>query len=252
VFYSLSKILDLLVTPIGWTLLLLAASVLLRRRRAAPWLSGAAAAVLWAFSTDPVSNALMRGAEAAAPRTIRPDVTYDAVVVLGGGLDPGASEVSGRPELGPGGDRLVAGYEVFRAGRARNVLFSAGGDEPDRRRVEADWSADLYRSLGVPEDRMVLERTSRNTRENAVESARIVRERGWRSLLLVTSALHAPRALATYRAAGLSPDVLPVDVRAISRPTSWLPRVSALERSSDAIREVVGRLVYRLAGYSGR
>jgi uncharacterized SAM-binding protein YcdF (DUF218 family) len=248
VFYALSKLLDLLLAPLTWTLLLLLAAILWRRRRAAPWLAGAAALILCGFSVEPVANRLTRFAEAAAQRTFRPGMVYDAAIVLGGGIDPAASSFTGEAELGPAGDRIVAGYDLFRSGRARYLLLSAGGPDPSEQ-VEADWGAALYRRLGIPGDRVVLERTSRNTRENAEESARIVRARGWRSLLLVTSAMHAPRALASFRAAGLSPDLLPVDVRGNGKPGSWLPRANALDRSTEALRELAGRLVYRVAGY---
>ncbi len=248
-FYALSKILDLLLAPLTWGLVLLGGSVVARRTRAAPWLAAAAGVTLWTFSVEPVSVALARAAEASAPRTFRPGTTYDAVIVLGGGIDPGASAVSGVPELGPAGDRYVAGYELLRADRARTAILSGGGSDPGEVQ-EAQWGARLYERLGIPADRIVVEPDSRNTRENAVNTARIVRERGYRSLLLVTSALHAPRALGAFRAAGLSPDVLPVDFRAVARPSSWLPRASALERSTEVIREVWGRLVYRVMGYA--
>jgi uncharacterized SAM-binding protein YcdF (DUF218 family) len=249
VFFALSKFFDLLLAPVTWTLLLLVAAILWRRRRAAPWLAGAAALVLWGFSVEPVANRLTRFAEASAQRTFRPGAVYDAAIVLGGGIDPGASSLTGETELGPAGDRIVAGYDLFRSGRARYLLLSAGGPDPTEQ-VEADWGAALYRRLGVPEDRIVLERASRNTRENAEESARIVLARGWKSLLLVTSAMHAPRALASFRAAGLSPDLLPVDVRGNEKSGSWLPRATALDRSTEALRELAGRWVYRAAGYA--
>jgi uncharacterized SAM-binding protein YcdF (DUF218 family) len=249
VFYLLSKLFDLLLAPLTWTLLLIVAAILWRRRRAAPWLAGSAALLLYGFSIEPVANRLTRFAEASARRTFRDDAVYDAAIVLGGGIDPAASSFSGETELGPAGDRIVAGYDLFRGGRARNILLSAGGPDPSEQ-VEADWGARLYRRLGVPEDRILLERTSRNTRENAEESARIVRARGWKSLLLVTSAMHAPRALASFRAAGLSPDLLPVDVRGNAKLGSFLPRSTALDRSTEVLRELAGRLVYRVAGYT--
>jgi uncharacterized SAM-binding protein YcdF (DUF218 family) len=249
VFFVLSKLLDLLLAPLTWALLLLLGALLWRRRRAAPWLAGAAVIVLYVFSIEPVSNALTRAAEAPARRTFRPDAVYDAVIVLGGGIDPAASEATGEAELNAAGDRIVTGYELLQSGRARNVLLSAGGPDPSGP-VEADWAAALYRRLGIPAERIVLERESRNTRENAEQSARIVHSRGWKSLLLVTSALHAPRALASFRAAGLSPDLLPVDVRAGARLGSFLPRSSALDRSTDVLRELAGRLVYRAVGYA--
>ncbi len=193
VFHVLSKVLDLLLAPVTWALLLIAASILWRRRAAGPWLAGAAAAVLYLFSAEPVANELTRIAEAGVRSTMRPEVTYDAAIVLGGAIDPAASKGSGETELGPAGDRVVAGYALLHSGRVRNLLLSAGGPDSSGA-VEADWGAAFYRSLGVPADRIVLERESRNTRENAERSARIVKERGWKTLVLVTSAMHMPRA----------------------------------------------------------
>ncbi len=250
VFYPLSKILDLLLAPLTWSLLLVLAGLLTRKRPAGAWLVAAAGAVLWVFSAEPVANALSRHAEAGVRSTLRPEVIYDAAIVLGGGIDPAASKGSGGIELNAAGDRVVAGYELFRSGRVRNLLLSAGGPESGEP-VEADWGASLYLRLGVPADRVVLERESRNTRENAERSALVVRERGWKTLLLVTSAMHMPRAAAAFRKAGLEVDLLPVDRRYGAKDGSWLPRVESLERSSAALRELAGRLVYRAAGYAG-
>lgn len=250
VFYALSKVLDLLLAPLTWALLLVAASILRRRRAAGPWLAGTAAALLYLFSVEPVANELTRLAEAGVRSTMRPEVTYDAAIVLGGGIDPAASRASGETELNPSGDRVVAGFALLRSGRVRNLLLSAGGPDSSEA-VEADWGAALYRSLGVPADRIVLERESRNTRENAERSALIVKERGWGTLLLVTSAMHMPRAAASFRRAGLEVDLLPVDRRHGHGDGNWLPRAESLERSSVALRELAGRLVYRAAGYAG-
>jgi uncharacterized SAM-binding protein YcdF (DUF218 family) len=250
VFFALSKVLDLLLAPLTWAILLAGGAVLWRRRSAAPWLAGAAVVVLWLFSAEPVANELTRLAEAGVRSTLRPGVVYDAAIVLGGGIDPAASKGSGETELNAAGDRILAGYALFRAGQVRNLLLSAGGPDASEP-VEADWGAATWRRLGVPADRVFLERESRNTRENAERSARIVKERGWRSLLLVTSAMHMPRAEATFRKAGLEVDVLPVDRRHGPKDASWLPRVESLERSSGALRELAGRLVYRAAAYAG-
>jgi uncharacterized SAM-binding protein YcdF (DUF218 family) len=86
-----------------------------------------------------------------------------------------------------------------------------------------------------------------------VESERLVREHGWKTLLLVTSAAHMPRAAGCFAAVGLRPDMLPVDVRISSTPLrrmSWLPRVGNLGQSTEALRELVGRVVYEQRGWS--
>ncbi len=252
-FLTLSKILDVIfLGPLSWALGLLLLSLLLRRRRAAPWLVGAAVVVLYAFSLDPVAQALVRYAESGARRTYRPDRVYDAVVVLGGYSEPGASRRQGALEFDEGVDRLLAGWELVRDGHARFVLLSGGNvDARPGDVAESEWAGAKLRAWGVPADRIVVEPRSRNTRENAVESARIVRERGWGTLLLVTSAFHMPRALATFRAVGLDPDTLPVDWKADdARGLRWLPGAGALRRSTETLRELAGRVVYRWMGYA--
>ena len=250
-FLALSKVLDLLVAPLGWSLLLLGAAALLRRRQRAPWLiSGAAAVALLLFSAEPVARALARRVESSAPRTFRPDAVYDAAVVLGGVLDAGAPRETEGAELDQAADRVAAAFGLWRDGRVRYVLISGGSLDPrPGEPSEAERLGGLLRAWGVPAEVLVLETRSRNTRENAVESVRIVRERGFGSVLLVTSAAHMERALGCFRAVGLEPDALPVDFRG-GEGGSWLPRASALSRSTDAIREMAGRVVYRIFGYA--
>jgi uncharacterized SAM-binding protein YcdF (DUF218 family) len=106
---------------------------------------------------------------------------------------------------------------------------------------------------GIAHDRIVVEDRALNTRDNAVESARIVRERGWRDVLIVTSAHHMPRALECFNAVGLPVDTMPVDFRSYDASgvsSTWMPRSGALNQSTSAIRELVGRVVYRVQGYA--
>jgi len=179
-------------------------------------------------------------------------VVYDAVVVLGGMVDAAASRASGETELTEEADRIVRGFELVRVGRARNVLVSAGLVAPRAGDVaEADRLAARLARWGVPPAQIAVESGSRNTRENAIEVGRIAAARGWRTLLVVTSAAHVPRALGCFRAVGLAPDVLPVDFRAgDGAGRGILPRAGALAKSTGALRELFGRLVYRLAGYA--
>ncbi|QRN94667.1 YdcF family protein [Archangium violaceum] len=255
-FVFLSKILDLLLSPLTWSLLLGVAGLVVRRRRArlATWLQGLGLAVLYVFSTDPVANGLQVWVEAGAVSTYRPDVTYDAVIVLGGAVDSSAIERSGMPEYNPAVERVLRGFELLREGHARQVLFTAGTiDTRPEALVEADVLSKQLQTWGIPPERIVTEGRSRNTRENAVESERIIREKGWKTLLMVTSAAHMPRAQATFAAVGLKPDTLAVDVRArewIIRSTWWQPRAANLSTGTDALRELFGRFVYRLRGWA--
>lgn len=252
-FLWITSALDWAVSPLAWSLLLAIAAAVLRRRVRTAWaLAAAALAVLVAFSSELVADHLQHAVERSARSTFRPDVVYDAVIVLGGMVDAGASRASGQVELTDPADRLVRGFELVRSGRARNVVVSAGlrsprpGDVP-----EADQLAAKLASWGVSPAQIVPEAASRNTRENAIEVGRLAAARGWRTLLLVTSAAHVPRAAGCFRAVGLEPDVLPVDFRAgDGRVQSWMPRAGALLKSTRAIHELAGRLAYRLVGYT--
>lgn len=253
VFVTLSKILDWFLAPLSWALLLLLVAALVRARpRLRAALAALAVAVLVVFSSEKVANRLIRLVEAGAPATYRADVVYDAVVVLGGMVDPDASAASGEIEVDDHVDRLLRAWELLRAGRAHAVLLSGGLLEPLPGGVpEADQLAALLSRWGVPAAQIVAESASRNTRENAIESARVAAGRGWKRLLLVTSAAHMPRALGCFRAVGLEPDTLPVDHHAKAPGRgAWLPRAPALDGSTWALRELAGRLVYRLAGYT--
>jgi len=255
VFFWLSKTLDLLLCPLTWALALLALALAgsearVRGRRRS--LVAAAVAVLVVFSLEPVANGLERALERAAPNTYRADVTYDAVILLGGVVE--RASVSGTPAYNDNVERLLVTYDLLRAGRARSVIVSGGVLDPTVPSLtEAGVLGAQLVDWGIAADRVVIEARARNTHDNAVESQRITEARGWTRLLVVTSAFHMPRAIGCFRAVGLPVDALPVDYRAYDPSRfsgSWLPRASALERSTTVLREWFGRAVYRLRGYS--
>jgi uncharacterized SAM-binding protein YcdF (DUF218 family) len=235
---------------------------LLWQRRRPGWarlLLSVGLAELLVFSIEPVSRGLYARLESGARDSFQPDAAYDVVVVLGGVTDPVAMHQTGKLELNDAADRISETAILLRTGKARMALVSGGvvspqpGDPPGSppRESEAAWLAAWLRDQGIAPDRLVLEERSRNTHENAVESAAIIGGRGWSRVLLLTSAWHAPRALGCFRAAGLSPDLLTVDHRSGSASgILWLPRASALSASTDALREMFGGVVYRVMGYA--
>src|SRR5512133_739123 len=92
VFLVLSKVLDWFAAPLSWALLLLGAAALGRRRARLAWtLAVLGALTLVVFASGPVANALERLTERGVRSTYRPEVVYDAVVVLGGMVDTAAS-----------------------------------------------------------------------------------------------------------------------------------------------------------------
>ncbi|RKH00016.1 YdcF family protein [Corallococcus sp. CA047B] len=254
-FLVLSKVLDLLLSPLTWALFLGVGSLLWRRRvRVSVALQLASLAVLYAFSIEPVVALLTRATEGGAVSTFRKETVYDAVILLGGGLDAAATERSGQPEYNAAPERIMRGFELLRDGRAKQVLLSGGTlDARPEAVVEADVLAGQLEHWGIAPERIVKEGRSRNTRENALNAVPLVSGHGWKSLLLVTSAAHLPRAAGCFAAVGIRADTLAVDVRSSPIPPgrmSWLPRAGGLSQSTDMLRELAGRVVYRLRGWT--
>ncbi len=124
---------------------------------------------------------------------------FDVIVVLGAAVG-----ADGRP--GKALRRRVAeGVRRLEAGAAPVLLLSGGkgGGVPAEAEAMRDLALAAGVSAGVSDEHLVLETESRSTLENARFSARIMRARGWRRALVVTDAVHLPRALLAFRALGI-------------------------------------------------
>jgi uncharacterized SAM-binding protein YcdF (DUF218 family) len=260
VFFVLSKLVDVLLSPLCWALFFFALAIPWRRRSARRGqrrrraFGGLALAILLLFSTPVVANAITTYTESAAVTTYRADVVYDTVIVLGGMGDETIWKATGEPAWNDNVERILVAQRLLVEGKAKTAIVSGGPMNASY----AEWSearqlALQLRSSGIAEDRILLEDRARNTRENALYSAAIVRAHGFQRVLVITSAFHVPRAAACFRKVGLDVDWLPVDWRRETEALALgrvLPRASALAQSSGMLRELFGRLVYRLTGYA--
>lgn len=248
-FYALSKVLDVFLSPLTWALALSLAGTLRRYERWTRWAPVAGAFLLYVFSTTPVANALVRHLETRAARTMRDGVVYDAAILLGGAVSHGATATWNVPSYNDNVERLLAAFELLRAGTVRSVIISGGRGESRDPIVEAQVLGKQLENWGIDPTKIILEENARNTRENATESKRIVEARHLQSLVMITSARHVPRALESFRRVGLDVDTLPVDYRSSDskRSFSLLPRSESLDVSVHALREIVGGWIYGAA-----
>jgi uncharacterized SAM-binding protein YcdF (DUF218 family) len=267
--FLLSKLLPLFLYPLGLGLLLQGAGLTAGARQASKrWglaLGGSGLGLIWLFAMPITSRELIWGLEErAATLTPTPIPQADAVVVLGGGLRPALAPRQG-VEVAEGGDRLLTGVRLLRHNKAPLLLtsgaqisFTAGDPAP----AEAVSARALAIELGVRPDQILINPNSRTTAEEARDIGDLGRRRGWRRVLLVTSAFHMPRSLATFRQrSGLT--VIPVacdyqlPTRALfGRPTpgsvlkGLAPDAEYLYLSSIALKEHLGLAIYRLKGWS--
>ncbi len=243
-------VLKTLAFPPGINLLLLAAGLVVhgRRRRTAVMLAGTGFLSLWLLAVPAIATALAGLVEAAAaPVADRASGAPQAIVVLGGGRRADAPEFGGDTVSSATLERLR--YGAILARRTGLPVLVTGGRVFGRGPAEADLMAGvLDEEFGVPV--RWRETASRNTAGNALESARLLEAEGVRRILLVTHALHMPRAVRAFAAAGLEPLAAPTGgVGTGTRAATvldWLPDAGALALSRDALHEVVGMLWYRL------
>ncbi|MCC6737010.1 MAG: YdcF family protein [Bauldia sp.] len=254
----LSKLLPVAVYPLGLALLVGLVAWLLgftRLRRTARTLALLALVGLYVTSTPVFANWLGTRLEWRVPAVAIEDAPAAEVAVLLGGVLGQPVPPRTEADLSGAIDRVVTAARLYAAGKVSAILVTAGNlPWLEAVRPEAELIADFLVELGVPEAAIVLETESRNTHENAVNSAAIMAERGWTSGLLVTSALHMPRSMATFAAAGLELNPFPTDFRtrpgAPASALDFLPDAGALSLTTDAVKEFIGRVVYRLRGWA--
>jgi uncharacterized SAM-binding protein YcdF (DUF218 family) len=251
----LSKIATVFITPlglcIGLTLFgLVLMSVRLRRTGAGFVVLGTA--LLW-IAAMPVTARFVLGSleRQYPPVAMSSSPSADVAIVLGGAV---GGPVSPRQtvDLGEASDRVYHAFELFRAGKVRMILIS-GGNLPwsPAAEPEAETIRKLLRSWGVPDEAIVTAGTSRTTAENAREVAALWPSLGFQSALLVTSAAHMPRALASFRKAGVPVTPSSTDIRVVNDPLDpldFLPDADALNRTGDAMKERIGYLVSVVSG----
>ena len=99
---------------------------------------------------------------------------------------------------GDGFDRFRKAVSLYKQGQAPKIVFS--GNITDYDYGSFPFAEVLPRMLeaGVPEDDIIHEDKSLNTREQAVEVVRMAQERGWKKLILVASHEHQYRAYLTF------------------------------------------------------
>ncbi|HLB78977.1 MAG TPA: YdcF family protein, partial [Dongiaceae bacterium] len=212
--FALSKLLWLLVEPGNLLLLLLALGALLlfRRRRMGRWLVGIAAVAGIAVAVLPLGAWLLVPLEARFPPPVPLPAEVDGIVVLGGAVDAYLAEAREQPALNEQAERVVALVDLARRYPQARLVYSGGSGSPwSAAYREADAARPLLARLGLDTSRVVFERESRNTHENAVQTLALAQPEAGETWLLVTSAWHMPRAVGCFRRLDWAVTPYPVD-----------------------------------------
>ncbi len=262
-FVFLSKFLPPLLYPLGLAILCLAAGLILRKRerlRNAAMIL--ALLILLIASNRWVAYGLARSLEWRYLPQGEVEAA-DAIVLLGGGTDP-AAPPRAMVEINGAGDRILYAAKLYKDGKAPIILASGGNITwlSDRPSTPASEMAEILEFIGIPSRAIWLQPDSQNTYEDALYSAKMLKDKGITRVILVTSALHMPRSVALFEKQGIQ--VIPAPADFTITEDSWqqltsdnlagqlialLPNTSNLGLTSNALKEYLGWLAYRLRGW---
>ena len=133
--------------------------------------------------------------------------------MLGGAIDADLSADHGAVVFTRAADRVVEAAALARHYPKARIIFSGGSANLTDGPREADYAAAIFERLGVAKDRLIMERRSRNTMENAEFSKELAAPKNGERWLLVTSAFHMPRSIGIFRKVGFAVEPYPVDWR---------------------------------------
>lgn len=253
-FFLISKLLAPFCLPLTYVFLFVLAALVFYRRK--PRLGRTclllALLLLLVFGTSPVPDLMVRVLESRY-EPVSPLPHVDAVIVLAGAVNLWISTPE-YIEFGEGVERILAGIRLVREGYGEVLIITGGsGNIYDQTKSEAVLLQQFAIDFGVPKDKILVDPSSRNTYENAVNTKALMERHGISSSILVTTASHLPRSMGCFKKLGLEPIPYPVDIHSSPEPDyhilNIIPGADVLEKTSFALHEYIGILTYKLAGY---
>lgn len=259
-YILITKLAAFLISPMGVITLLILLSLLMRlmgKVRSARISLGFSVLVLVVASSPQTARYIASYLEDQYPpvpiTTLQPS---EVAVVLGGLLAP-PIQPRIQIELVGSSDRLLHTVRIFSAGKVKRVYLSGGnvfdGYVADS---ESTYARVLLEEWGLPGNRIETGGESKTTYQNAIEARDYLSRNGWinRPVVLVTSALHMPRAVETFQTAGVKVIPVTTDIQVTQRTApavfGWLPSAAALSLTTAAWHEVVGAWYYRFRGWA--
>lgn len=245
--FFLKKLITFCVIPPGILIVFLIISAFILKKR---WrvFNVFLAIVIYLISIEPVKDMFILPLEDAyrvpSSESIK---ACDAYVVLGGGLNENAPDLTGDGQLGSESlPRVIDAYRLYRMEK-KPIILSGGkvyGNKP-----EAQVAKKFLISLGVAEKDIIAEENSKDTFENALFVKEILDKYGLKRIVLITSAFHMKRSVQLFKK-HIS-FVLPYPTgyrtsRSHYNVISYMPNGENIAFVAYSIKEYLGILFYRL------
>jgi uncharacterized SAM-binding protein YcdF (DUF218 family) len=251
-FFILSKVLLFLLSPIIWIFGLLLWTLFTKKTKRKKQLLITTIIFFYFFSNTFIVDEFVRAYEERNLTYSDLVENYDVAIVLGG--FSAYDESQEMVQFHTATDRLMAGIKLYKTGRAKKIMISSGSGsilKPNHK--EALYIKDYLLSIGISQQDLIIESESKNTKENSVNSAKILKKyfpNG--KFILITSATHMPRAKRCFHKVGISVTPFSVDHQAGPRKFVFdhlfFPNVESFKTWKSLTKEWAGMIAYKLAG----
>ncbi|MEP6710848.1 MAG: YdcF family protein [Ferruginibacter sp.] len=242
----ISSVLSFFLSPVYWIILLIIAGFLFRRPALKKYCRILALFIFLLFSNRWVLNWYANKFQ-PAPLVLSAGSVYSCGIVPGGFASP---DVDGNGVFNPSADRFIQALKLFKQGHITHILVTGGNGKKEMKAFnEAAWVKNELIIMGVPDSVIFIEDKSRNTAENAVNTKKILDTIHLQPpYLLISSALHLPRASLLFKKAGVPVIPFPCNYiagRGISTIADIIPGIDALFTWELFLKETIGYWWYR-------
>jgi uncharacterized SAM-binding protein YcdF (DUF218 family) len=250
--FALLKILLYFFHPLMWILLLLLFAILTKIEKRRRIFFKAALMVLIIFTNPFIIRKCIAWHE-VKPVAMSTLSKYNAGILLGGMVAYNRYDDQGY--FNPAADRFIQTALLYKTGHISNIIVAAGNGYITKNNFrEALFIRQRLIELGIPAEKIFTDTSSRNTLENARFSKKIIDSFHIQGpYLLISSAMHLPRAKMVFKKAGVNSDLYPCDF--ISKEISnnfledyLLPSALAMNHWDNFIKEILGTIVYKITG----
>lgn len=244
-FFYLSKFSYFFISPANWVLVLLVWRLLSKSASIKKWLNIVLLVLLFVFGNEVIFNKLAIAWQ-TAPVQLPAGFKADAGIVLGGMVSFDANK---NGFINSAADRLLETYVLYNTGVIKRIII-AGGSVKKNMPPESPFLLAKLKEMGVSKRDVIIESRSRTTFENALFSKSIIDSLHISSpLVLITSAMHMPRARQTFENAGIHVVPFPCNYVVLKKKYEWsdyvVPSLATIVSWNMLTKEIVGTLAYR-------
>jgi uncharacterized SAM-binding protein YcdF (DUF218 family) len=251
--FIISKIISFFIDPMIWIVLLLIIGKMTRHSIWKKRWYTSALICFFLFSNSWLLNQIWDKYQ-YQPVALESLPKTEAGILLGG--LSGYDEQLKMGFFGPASDRFIQTNRLYDAGKINHILVTGGNAifVKEQSYSEAEFLVNNFAELKIPQERIFKETKAKNTLQNAQYSKALLDSLQLKGpVILVTSAIHMPRAVKVFKKAGM--DVIPFPSNfqvtkdaTVFTPRQLIPSASALLNWGILLKEWIGHVQLAIAG----